>query len=163
MRKASLNILAGVVLVPLSVVSSTANAQAVEQYLEMLKGVGSDSSFICNDSFADRVNDRIASLVPNVCAQLDTEPSLDGVAYENPNDPRAACDMGLPMVGLPDWDGFGYDSNGMDSCGIAKMVVGDHIRGGIEEWNKINDLINDGMSSSAGIDIDEVMKNVLGN
>src|SRR5690554_1890098 len=110
---------AAVAGVAVSLSLSAGASGAVERYKAMLNNSAS-SDFVCNDSYADRVNERIATLVPNVCAQLDTEPSLDGhpFAYDNP---QASCDLGAGMVGMPSWNGVDFDVTGVDACNVAKM------------------------------------------
>lgn len=133
----------------------------ISGYISNNESAGKATDFVCDNSFMDKVNNRIKKLIPNVCAQLDTSNSLEGnpFAYENPN---AFCDVGQSMVGQPDWTGGKFDVNGANACEVAKMVVGDHVRGAIDKYNEYNDLVNGALSASGGVDAGGALESILG-
>lgn len=87
---------------------------------------------ICYSEVKDKVNNFLNNLIPNTCANINTnpDPSSSKFAYENPD---GGCDIGLDMPGLPS---FGGSITGFDACQIVKAVTGDMV-------DKVNDTVND--------------------
>lgn len=162
-------ILGMVMIYPGNLLAQETSSSGTDRYAEMYEKykskVGSSSAvqdYVCGDSYSDKVNAVIEKLTPNVCAQLNTNPDLadNPYAYENP---QATCDIGASLNGLPDWDGFGFNKNGADACGILDMVAGDKIREKVGTLNEYGQMVDKGLSATENIDIDGMMKQTLGD
>lgn len=137
-------------------------AAMYEKYKKNVSSSSAVNDYVCGDKFSDKVNDVIKNLTPNVCSQLNTSPDLanNPYAYENP---QASCDLGASMKGLPDWTGVGFNSDGVDACGVLDMVAGDKIREKVGALNEYGQMVDDGLSATENVDIDGMMKQTLGD
>jgi hypothetical protein len=138
----------------------SANSPGVQAYLENKERAITGQDFVCGDTLTARINNRVNDLVPNVCAQLNTENTLadNPHRYENP---QATCDLGLSLPGLPTFDGFGFDAKGVDACGVVQNIIGDRIKSVSGKYDEASKAISDGLSHNETVDFEYILDNML--
>lgn len=87
-----------------------------------------------------------------VCASLDTEPSLENIPFLYIS-PDAGCPHGLQLPGLPD---FGISLGSLDACAIVQAVTGPIVR---EANQQMRDVVKEG-TDLIDSQIDDVMNNI---
>lgn len=105
-----------------------ASSAEVSEWRDGLSIASQASSYACTNRFSDDVNQRLNSIVPDVCGQLNYSNDPSEYSQYRVDSPQASCDLGLSLPGLPSFDGIGFDASVPDACSIARSIVGDSIR-----------------------------------
>lgn len=111
---------------------------------------------ICYSEAKKNVLNFVNNLIPDVCANINTDPDLENSKYMYQN-PDGGCDIGLELPGLPS---FGGGLSGVSSCQIVKAVTGDMVdkvnEGVNGAWDGALDTVKGKISEKTGLDVDNL-------